>query len=193
METESILLTSWPVASDKGFSGLGKGFSLKIDEFLAKLIITPILAIWNINAEIICQLGAGQKKSRNTYYSKAISVQSITKSINSAAEYYRAVSSLGSLTRPTWSLSGPTKALVLRFLWHSFPIVVLCVCTINSIMSDLIEWIFYYFKKRSLQEKISYNYISIYKVLSLTLSHLIYWQLRKLMNLRDTAFQASNN
>lgn len=45
-----------------------------------------------------------------------------------------------------------------------------------------------FFKKKKIQEEIPYNYIPVYKVLSLILSHLLYQKSSKLMNFGGREF-----
>ena len=92
----------------------GKGYSLNIDELLTKSVITPILAIWITNAEIIFQLGAGQKKVETFIITTPYQIRPM----NSAAEYSRAVLSLESLT----SLLETYVALLRHQFWGFFDI-----------------------------------------------------------------------
>lgn len=126
--------------------GLGKGYSPKIDELLAKSII-PHPGNLNYkcrNKETNCQLVADWEKVETWIVNQSVSMQSI-RPTNSAADDSGAVLSLESPIRSPWDLFGPIKAPVLKLLWHSFSIVVLwdCIvlwdCTIISTTNDLLS------------------------------------------------------
>lgn len=131
-ETKSILRTSWPVARVKGL----------VQKLMNYWLSHSASPSWQFELQMqkLFAVGGRTEESRNIYHGQAMSMQSRIRSMNSAADYCRAVLSLESLTRSPGGLFGPIKASVsgvsLKFTPHCCSI---SVCTISSTINDLIE------------------------------------------------------